>query len=425
MISRNFIYIQAVITVIFFIGCSEEDADNPAPDFSVNWQNSVLLSTENHEAAITTQINDCISISGNYVHTVWASAESKENGNVYYRRSTDNGGSWEAPKPLEISDYSVGGIVIDSWENHVYVVWKQVYDSPDGKLYFIVSHDNGGTWSEKIKISKDGIDRSSAPNIASKGESVYVTWENYILIDGSEKGNVSLRTSHNNGESWSEVQDISEILEGGPYMTIAGNGDLNLIFVSNNFDVQETQRYNWEIMYNKSTDRGKIWPSQPERLTDDYGDSRFPTADCEGENIHVVWWDDMHDTIYEHIGYPPIKPEPDHNYEIYYLKSENNGESWGEIQRLTHAQGVSADPSIKVKDNFIGVVFGDNRTGKDGIYFKYSSDNGESWSDDILIDETNRAQHPSLDIDDQGNVYVVWTAKPESTLNVYCKKAVL
>ncbi len=69
MISKAFIFIQAVITAIFFIGCSEEDADNPAVDFSVNWENSVLFSTENYEAAMTTKINDCISISGNYVHT--------------------------------------------------------------------------------------------------------------------------------------------------------------------------------------------------------------------------------------------------------------------------------------------------------------------------------------------------------------------
>lgn len=387
----------------------------------IKWGKDILMSSEAHKVAITSPINDCISVSGKSVHTVWISAMKKDQGKVYYRKSNDLGKTWDSPILLEDSNYRLGGITVNSCASNVYIVWKQVYSGSNGELFCKVSHNNGKTWSKKVKISREGIERSSAPNILCDGNSVYVVWENYRKYNGKELANTDIRISHDRGNTWSEAIKVTDANEGGPYLTLADNGDINMLHISHNYDLKRTKGYNWEIMFTKSKDKGKTW-QEPVRLTEDIGDSRFPTAVTTGSKIYTVWWDDRDDTRYEKKGYPAITPKKDHNFEIYFKKSLDNGKTWSEDIRLTNARGVSADPSIKANGNNIYVIWGDGRSKSEDIYFKYSTDGGKTWSKDLKLTNKAPTMHPSLDIDHEGNVYVLWSERKGEEMDIYFKK---
>ncbi len=66
--------------------------------------------------------------------------------------------------------------------------------------------------------------------------------------------------------------------------------------------------------------------------------------------------------------------------------SNNNGNSWEFLRKLAETGDHGGNPPsmIKLKDGRLCVVYG-NRTVPSGIYAKLSSDNGQSWGDEIIL----------------------------------------
>ena len=72
--------------------------------------------------------------------------------------------------------------------------------------------------------------------------------------------------------------------------------------------------------------------------------------------MHVVWYD------YRNGTYP----------EIYYIRSTNEGTSWGPDVRLTNSLGFSGNPSVSVYGTSVHVVWQDDKEGNPEIYHKYN-----------------------------------------------------
>jgi hypothetical protein len=114
---------------------------------------------------------------------------------------------------------------------------------------------------------------------------------------------------------------------------------------------QDEQDWNDEIYYRRSTDAGLTWGSQI-RLTNAIDKSRTASITADGSNVHVVW-SDMRDG----------------NYEIYYMNSHDNGTYWEVDERLTTENEVSRHPSIAVFEDWVHVVWTDERDGNSEIYY--------------------------------------------------------
>jgi hypothetical protein len=71
------------------------------------------------------------------------------------------------------------------------------------------------------------------------------------------------------------------------------------------------------IFYKRSTDGGTTW-GQDTSLSNNLMDSDFPSIAIFGSDVHIVWNDDW-------VG----------NYEIYYIRSSDGGNTWGSETRLT------------------------------------------------------------------------------------------
>ena len=95
----------------------------------------------------------------------------------------------------------------------------------------------------------------------------------------------------------------------------------------------------------------------------------------DGNNLYVVWWDGR-----------------DLDREIYFNRSTDNGLTWHQDTRLTNSSGWSEYPSIAVSGSNVHTVWMDDRDESfyPEIYYKHSTDGGQSWSSDEKLTFTHQ-----------------------------------
>jgi hypothetical protein len=100
-------------------------------------------------------------------------------------------------------------------------------------------------------------------------------------------------------------------------------------------------------------------------LTNNPGESEHPKLVVQGDILHLVWRDNR-----------------DGSYEVYYKRSTDGGQSWSAATRLTKNPRQSFWPVLAVCDNFVLLLWCDERDGTQALYYMFSSDGGNSWSDE-------------------------------------------
>jgi len=97
------------------------------------------------------------------------------------------------------------------------------------------------------------------------------------------------------------------------------------------------------------------------------------------------------------------------NTEIFYLRSLNEGATWGAPLRLTTNAAHSDIPTIAVSGEHVHVAWYDTRQGNDEIFYKRSDDNGDTWTADlnISVNSSDYSRWPSLVVSGD-DVHVVW-----------------
>jgi len=134
--------------------------------------------------------------------------------------------------------------------------------------------------------------------------------------------------------------------------------------------------------------------SPAKRLTWTSGTSVLPAIAVDSNNtIHIVWDDNTPG-----------------NDEIYYKKSMDQGETWSAAKRLTWTPGKSSWPDISIDSNDnIHVVWDDGTPGYSEIYYKKSTDGGETWTADRRLTWTpDWSDNPDLAIDSTDAIHLVW-----------------
>lgn len=134
-------------------------------------------------------------------------------------------------------------------------------------------------------------------------------------------------------------------------------------------------------------------------MTNNAGNSIFPSAAVQDTNVYVVWSDAR-----------------DGNNEIYFKRSADAGSSWGQDARLTNDAAISTYPSIAVSGSDLHVVWKEYRDGNPEIYYKRSVDRGSNWGlDTRLTNDAASSTYP------QWHVPVptcMWFGKTAATLTM-------
>ena len=247
-----------------------------------------------------------------------------------------------------------------SYGNNVYVVW---IDDTSGKrnIYFKRSTDNGCTFGPTMELGnqKGG---SIDPKMAVSGNNVYVLWEH----TPGNNGGIFFTRSTDNGGTFSSIKNLGNNtgLNGFPQIAVSGN---------NVFVVWHDATHG--IFFTRSTDNGGTF-GNPVILykvkNEGIGSKVFGpriTAYPRSDNVYVVWHSG---DIKQHARVKALISD------AQYIRSTDNGATFGNVVNLSNYSGSSVNPQIAVSQNNVYAVWTNNVTGNEDIFFKKDVSNNNN-----------------------------------------------
>ncbi|MBT5539751.1 MAG: hypothetical protein HOK29_12530 [Candidatus Marinimicrobia bacterium] len=326
------------------------------------------------------------------IHIVWHTSYPEYR--LYYTHSLDGGLTWS-----EYSIISIGSPCnfpqILAQSDTLHITWRE-YGDYNWMVKYIRSTDNGFNWEEPIQYS--GVYSLGGPLFGSVSDKIY------LLFQTSEFMNRKyLVKSFDRGSNWGEVDtinfDISESTTSFGFNSMnLENSNIHLVGSMNSAQTLGEG----EIIYIGSSDDGMSFSSPTIISPIDGATSQKVVGKLDSElNLHTVWYD------YQN------SPNTLHGYILH--RSLNYQGIWSSTHVITN-EPTGQLPSIDIDDNRISVIYSDIRdTGftnnSQEIYYNSSSDNGETWNDDIRISfmETYNNIYPDISISNY-LLYSIWSS---------------
>jgi len=306
-------------------------------DGGITWGDSVPLSLIDTYGSFMQDI----AVEHNIVYVVWAKASSEQDQGIYFRKSTDGGTNWGSICPIALAGPDYYGLycpTITVKDSLVFVVYQKHIDGHHC-LRFKKSLNWGETWSGEIPVSErgsDGIspkmvhnyaglyvvhasgliiwcnrstnwgdswsddifisdmDSSTAqwPSIgADDNGAVYITWFDYKYSPYGWTGDIFLRRSTNNGETWGSIMVLTD-----NHLCIESDvcADKSSVHVVWHDERHNTGNGNVEIYHRRSTNLGATWLEET-RLTDAPYQSGDPRITKDNSKLYMVWVDNRHE----------------------------------------------------------------------------------------------------------------------------------
>jgi len=139
-------------------------------DGGMSWVNDTRLTDD-----ISSSEFPSISSAGQNVYVGWMDNGDAAKWEIYYKRSTDGGNSWESNTRLTYSPENARNPSVSAFGQNVHVVW---YDNRDGnnELYYNLSTDYGTNWNTDLRITNNSAG-TERPSIYVEDLSVHVVWQ--------------------------------------------------------------------------------------------------------------------------------------------------------------------------------------------------------------------------------------------------------
>ncbi len=311
-------------------------------------------------------------------------------------------------------------IATDNDEN-IHIVWRKDtgYPDYDFDIFYLCYNDSG--WSDPIMVSdnygwNDGDSWNPSITTDNNGN-IHVVWSDETV--GEWGGGISDREimyANYSGSGWSNATVISDDSTGwndgnsfGPSIATDKNGDIHVVWRDCTFGEWGTDN---EIMYANYS--AGVW-SNATVISDDStgwndGNSFSPSITTdENGNIHVVWRDDTNG-------------EWGTDEEIMYTNCTTAG--WSNATVISDVfgwnDGDSLNPCIATDLNgYVHVAWQDYTVGEwtNSIYdteIMYANYTATGWSNATVISDDytgwnkNYSWRPSIAVDNNGIVHVIW-----------------
>lgn len=228
--------------------------------------------------------NPLLAQSGSTLHLVFLRHGGTPQSASYYKRSTDGGLTWDPDVLLGNTKWWPG---VAAAGPNVYVSLNTVYadDAKNSVVYFRRSTDNGATWEPQQQISQAARrtgGRSEDPSIMADGKYVHVVWnDNRDAIPG--KGmSVYYRRSADMGVTWDAEMPLTHAPDYTYFPAIYPNGS----HVDIAYGDRQTGRYH--IYHLHSADFGATWGPK-EQITKTPDGEFYPAIVRDGSNVHMIW----------------------------------------------------------------------------------------------------------------------------------------
>jgi BNR repeat-like domain len=177
------------------------------------------------------------------------------------------------------------------------------------------------------------------------------------------------------------------------------------------------------IFFLLSINLGYSQTSKILQLSNEIINSTFPQIKTIDNNTIFVFW----------IGNVDHGVNDEIQSDIFFAKSEDKGNSFGELVNLSNNSGSSFNPQseISATDN-IYVVWEDDTFARPyglntntSILFKQSNDNGTTFSAPISLSSTDTdSSNPDITTANDNNVYVVWQDNSDIASKIVLKRSI-
>ncbi len=274
-------------TMVHIVWEHKEITNGPGELYYIRSSNSG--SSFEQDKPLTTEDSHCpsVAVSGSIVHVVWV---DKRDGNweIYYKRSVNNGETWGIDKKLlnALNSWSPSIAVRDSI---VHVVWQDYRDDSYPEIYYKRSVNNGETWEADERLTNDSAS-SYNPSVAVSDSIVHIVWQDWR----DKNWKIYYKRSIDDGETWGIDERISSndpAFSRYPSIAVC-DSIVHVVW----YDERDSNK---EIYYKRSVNNGILWEDD-ERLTNDTDSSSYPSIAVCDSAVHVVWMDnrDGNEEIY-------------------------------------------------------------------------------------------------------------------------------
>jgi len=304
-------------------------------------------------------------------------------GRIEMMRSSDGGATWSPPQViLDTALDDRGASVIEAKDGTILVayisskVYQKHLNNPERLLNKVFGKDVAehlARWHE--------ADQRTTP-------------EEKRLIAGEYKGRMTIRST-DGGKTWSDPMPVPFFSPRGPIRLDNGN----LLFVGGDGKVAAAYH---------SADNGLTW-------------SRIALLPTTAGEAHVTEAADG--SIVAHVR-EKRKTPTGRVQETVQAKSRDGGKTWSPPRKV--ADGYPSN-LLRLNDGTLLMTYGIRKKPDFGIRARLSRDNGESWSEEIIISdegETWDIGYPSTVQLSDGRLVTVWYEAPKEVKNAEIKQAV-
>lgn len=316
--------------------------------------------------------------SGKDVYVVWQTSLSGT-AYVYLTKSSDGGSSFG--KPVMISDNTKLAAFpqVSVSDNHVYFAWLEKSDNNSTNVVFTKSDDKAISINAPLYMTHN-LGNSGIPKLVATGNQVYLAWED------NSKGNfdVFLSKSDDYGASFHIPVDMSVSTgQSGTPEIIISKDNVYAVWMDNTSGI-------FDILFAKSIDGGKSFGT-PVNISRQSTDSGYPQFTVNGNNVYVTWTQTI------------VSP----NYDIYFAKSTNNGDTFDTPINISNNSGASGWPKI-ASDGNIYISWVDSTPGKFDVFITKSSDGGITFDNPTDVSNSPAESYESQMAALNNVIYLTW-----------------
>ncbi len=277
--------------------------------------------------------------SGSILHLIWPDSRNGK-WELYYKRSIDNGNTWEADNQLTAGvdlfrfGTAISGSVLHAvWGSRSHVLetnegWIHTW----GEIYYRRSLDNGVTWEPIIKLTKpDGS--AMRPGIAVQDTYVYVTWFDRRNSKGVLDWDIYCKRSTDGGLNWDDDIRMNDTPYHSrhPQIFTTSEGRVCCLWEDGSYHDGKNWMGDAALYTSLSDDHGQTWTS-PKRITfinTPNGQATHTKSYASGSYVHILWTDSSGDIH---------KPQA-----IYYMLSPDGGVTWSTPEQIAIGTGINAE----------------------------------------------------------------------------------
>jgi hypothetical protein len=310
-----------------------------------------------------------ISPTTNNVHIAWCEYVGSSNLTVFYKRSTNAGGSWSnegTVTPPIAGTQQFSPFLSTNASGRIFVTFYNIrFTTYECWFYSQVSTDVGASFGGSYShttVSSNPLNGYNVTDYVGAIAPADNPLPTAMWMDFRNGTPTSLRGDAFFDQKLHLASNVST--------ATAGNGQRKLAKSSTTNTYHLVYEANGEVWYTKSTDGGTTWSAE-KLISERSGTNSSPCIVERGGKIYVVW-----------------QKLNGSSYNVYFHKSTDGGATWPDANRQTLASSVGSNPPLPVIISpATSTITGVYRTGTN-LSYRVSTNDGSSWATAAAVPST-------------------------------------